>query len=653
MKHIKTTGAALLAALTITTACTSDFLEPDPLSFYEPATTYATESGLQATLAMADKHMRQYWTNYGSNNTTVPIALELQYSDLANYGKTDISNNGCCDNYADKLTPTSLPSGDDGKMTYFWDETWTGIKHANTILGYVDGVKGLSEAKKNEYKGRAYFHRAYRYLMLTCQFGDVPLVTKLPSVPKENYQTCSKDAILEMCVGDMEKAVEWVPEQKDMTYVGMVNKGACRMLLAKLYLATGRFAEAEKQCDELIAQHPLVVSTFGTFAGSGEPETWAVTRNVIWDLHRPQNKYIAANTESIMVMPNSSDETHTDFLTMRIFGPFWSDANLKMPDGQQACVNYARTHKDYNKQLDALRAFGRGIATVRINSFYQHPLWKVNNVEDTLDLRHNAESGNWVRMEDIKCNNPKSSYYGQPLRFAKDDGTVLMKDTIRDWFDFPLYKFYLKDENAEKNLGASQFNGATKGSDATWYLYRSAEAYLLRAEAKYYQGKDATSDVNAVRQRAHCSELYTSVNIGDIVNERARELLLEEWRHAELVRISRCLALSGKPDEWGNTYSKDNFDKQDGTDRQGGSYWYQRLIHYSLYNRDLPQGIITGTKNFIFKMDKHNIYWPIPNGAITSNKKAQLRQNYGYTGYDDAVPMWKTWQEAVEDEDKN
>ncbi len=30
----------------------------------------------------------------------------------------------------------------------------------------------------------------------------------------------------------MEFAVQWVPEQKDMDYVGMVNKGACRMLLS-------------------------------------------------------------------------------------------------------------------------------------------------------------------------------------------------------------------------------------------------------------------------------------------------------------------------------------------------------------------------------------------------------------------------------------
>jgi hypothetical protein len=42
------------------------------------------------------------------------------------------------------------------------------------------------------------------------------------------------------------------------------------------------------------------------------------------------------------------------------------------------------------------------------------------------------------------------------------------------------------------------------------------------------------------------------VNIGDIMNESARELHMEEWRHVELSRVLLCLALSGKPDEWGN-----------------------------------------------------------------------------------------------------
>lgn len=43
--------------------------------------------------------------------------------------------------------------------------------------------------------------------------------------------------------------------------------------------------------------------------------------------------------------------------------------------------------------------------------------------------------------------------------------------------------------------------------------------------------------------------MFTTVTIGDIADERARELYLEEWRQPELTRISWCLARSGQPDD--------------------------------------------------------------------------------------------------------
>ena len=654
IKNKLSKGFLILMGAAFLSSCTDDFLKPDPLSFYEPETTFTTESGLKSVLAMCDRHLRLYWTNYEANNIRVPIGTEYLFSDVAIYGKTD-NVGGAYGTWATRLTPTSgIANGDDNQIKYFWDQHYSGIKYANTILSYIDAVEGLGEEKKNEYKGRAYFHRAYRYLALVFQFGDVPLVTKILEGPKRNYKSTKKEAILEMITQDMEKAVEWVPEQAQTEYIGMVNKGACRQLLIKCYLATGRFAEAEAQADILINQsgYSLMQETFGTFNDGGEPETWKITDNVIWDLHRPENKLIAANKEVIMGMPNNTADSHTDFLTMRIFGPMWSDNGyLLSPDGKAGAVNYARNPANYEKSLDFLRAFGRGIATVSgATDFQQHGMWVVNGVEDTQDLRHNHEVGNWVRMEDLKYNNPESEYYGKNLQLYDDQGKILCTNLIRDWFDFPHYKIFLDDATAEANQGANQFNGATTGSNANWYLYRLAETYLLRAEAKLYQGKDATSDVNEVRRRAKCSQLYTSVNIGDIANERARELYLEEWRAMELKRISYCLALSGKPDEWGNTYSKDNWDKQSGTDATGGSYWYQRLTRYSVYNQN-PNGITSGPNTLYFTLDKRNVYWPIPNDAITANNKAQLAQNYGYDGYDANIQMWDNWEDAVADED--
>ena len=63
--------------------CSESFLEPDPLSFYEPTTTFSTESGLQAALAMCDRHLRSYWTSYENRNISVPIGTEYLFSELS------------------------------------------------------------------------------------------------------------------------------------------------------------------------------------------------------------------------------------------------------------------------------------------------------------------------------------------------------------------------------------------------------------------------------------------------------------------------------------------------------------------------------------------------------------------------------------------
>ncbi|MCZ2444548.1 MAG: RagB/SusD family nutrient uptake outer membrane protein [Flavobacteriales bacterium] len=639
--------------------CSKDFLKPDPLSIYEPATTFSTESGLKAALAISDRHIRSYWTNTGANTNSVVIGTEYMFSDLAVYGKTDVDGNSVNYNFADNLKPTggaAGPGGNDGNyINHYWEETYNGIKYANTILTYVDKVGSLSEATKNAYKGRAYFHRAFRYLALVFQYGDVPLITKILEVPKQNYRSTKKAAILDMITKDMEFAVEWVPEQKDMTYIGSVNKGACRMLLIKCYLATGQFQKAKDQADVLINQsgYTLMKNTFGTFYPGGEPQTWKITRNVIWDLHRPENKLIAANTETIMGIPNRGAQSNIAFATMRIFTPLYNSGNLKTPGGQNALDLYARNNANYRADLDYGRALGRGIGTFRPTPFAQKGLWVVNGIEDVDDLRHNSSVGNWVRMDSLKYGTAGNAYRGQNLKlYHPTTGALLCADTIRSWFQWPHYKVFITDAEAEANLGANAYAGASKGSNADWYLYRLAEAYLLRAEAKFYLGDAAGAavDVNEIRKRAGCSQLYTTVTIGDIMNERARELYLEEWRHMELSRVSYCLALSGKPDEWGNVYSVDTYDKSSGTDLSGGSYWYKRVINNGgIYNR---VGINSNNRTLNYKMDKCNLYWPIPNSSITANNKGVLSQNYGYDGYDAATPKWDTWQEAVADEDK-
>jgi hypothetical protein len=343
---------------------------------------------------------------------------------------------------------------------------------------------------------------------------------------------------------------------------------------------------------------------------------------------------------------------------MRVLYPFVFDSRIQTKDGKQALLNIRRNDANYNSKYDYMRAFGRGIATFRPTNFSTNTLWAINGIMDAGDLRHSSASGNWIRMEDYRVNNKASAEFGNPISLYSNTGALLCSDTIRRWFDVPHYKLFLDDPVNEANItGSDGLRGATNGGIADWYLYRLAEAYLLRAEAKYYMNPaDGTikDDLNAVRSRAKCTQLYTgTVTIGDIMNERARELYWEEWRNVELKRVSVCLARSGKPDEWGNTYALDNFDLQSGTGPAGGSYWYQRIVHYSLYNKGPIQINSTGNSNPNYTMDKKNMYWPIPYTAILANNKGKLSQNFGYDGYDGGVAKWDNWEDAVADESTN
>jgi tetratricopeptide (TPR) repeat protein len=226
-----------------------------------------------SAMALCDRHLKAYWAT--DHTEMLTLGTEYIFSELMVASATD-KRNMLCD-VANMLTPTSETVYQNLDRTnsiwYLWEETYKAIMYANTIIQYVDKVETLDEKTKNMYKGRAYFHRAFRYMALVFEFGDIPLVTKIVEVPKQNYRSTKRDAILKMITHDMELAVQWVPDQKDMTLTGMINKGGCRMLLAKCYLATGEYAKAKEQTDILINQsgYSLMQNPFGTFNDGGEP----------------------------------------------------------------------------------------------------------------------------------------------------------------------------------------------------------------------------------------------------------------------------------------------------------------------------------------------------------------------------------------------
>ena len=189
------------------TGCSESFLDPDPQTMFEPETVFSTENGIKSVLAICDRQLKR---NYVSEDSREMIALPTEYtfSDLMVPSATDKS--GLLDNVDNLLRPNSDQSdeknlGRTNSIYFFWRQNFEGVRNANTILSFIGNVP-MDETLKNEYIGRAYFHRAYRYYSLVFQFGHVPLLTKLPEVPKQNYRSTHRDAILKKMVADMEFA---------------------------------------------------------------------------------------------------------------------------------------------------------------------------------------------------------------------------------------------------------------------------------------------------------------------------------------------------------------------------------------------------------------------------------------------------------------
>jgi hypothetical protein len=595
--NVKSVAAVFLGAICLT-SCDKERLTPNPLSFFNPDVTFNDAEALKATLIACERNMRIEW--YGD---APPLITESIFSDIAVEGTTDKS--GPAQNMNLQITPDAqLNNGDYNKIGWYWLEGYKGIKYANVAISRIDQPKYKNEQERNEILGAAYFHRAMRYYRLTHQFGDIPLILDEVVEPKLDYQSTKREVILQKMKEDLEFAEKWVPVSPDK---GSASRGAVSHLLTKINLALGLFDDAIASASNVIdgGTHKLMTTRFGVDAGN-------TSRNVVWDLHRPENKALNVNTEGLMLVIDRllvDGNYDGGIQSMRNGVPFWHN-NINSPEGSRGTID------TYNIEIDQVTRYGRGIGRLRPTWYSTHSVW-----DDLNDLRH--APGNWMRMEDLVYNNPalkgKDSYYGKKLQMRTDAGALLTIDTIRCWFDWPHYKLYIADPERVQPTGGH----------TDWYVFRLAETHLLRAEAYWWKGDlaSAAKDVNAVRTRAHAAPLTDDkINIGTILDERARELYYEEPRKTELTRISYIFAKTGKAAYNGKTYSMETF--------SDNNFFYDRIMEKNnFYNKNVKT-----RHGDEYTMSPYHVLWPIPSPTIQGNTQGIINQNKGYSGYERNIP---------------
>ncbi len=569
MKVIRQLFIGLVLAGSMTSCY--DLLTEVPKDFLTPENSYTDRKGFEAALANIYLSIRN---DFYANSD------QWQNFDLMGVD-VDLNNPRTSNDVYTEYFYWNTLNADNGIAKKWWQRLYGYIYSCNVIIDRAESslVKWNTEEEKNAIVGEAKFLRAFAYRFLGNMWGKAPIVLEETTSPQFNYQSATQEEIYKQCKEDLLFAVQWIPEI-DNQKGGRASNVAARHLLSEILICLKDYNGAVEQATAVINNPSMSLMTerFGklkdfTFEGydyQGEKEPWG---DVYWDLFRENNfNRIDGNKECIWNVQfdvelqggGNTGVSGGNFGLERWFGAaWWSQKDL---DGTP------------NWLKDILG--GRPVGAVSPTKYAAEQIWQYKDSWNK-DIRNSK----YNMKREYYWTNPNGRFYGQ----------LMTEETLGD----KATSFQVTDPTYMKIIAAQhhgQFKDATSGEThdngriyKDWYIMRLAETYLLRAEANLLAGKAdaAAADINAVRNRANATPVTASdVNIDLILDERARELYLEDFRLNTLMRMNK-------------------------------------LVEYLMkYN---PKVIQAG-----YKLDDHLNKLPVPNSEIEANKEGGLVQNDGY-----------------------
>ena len=384
-------------------------------------------------------------------------------------------------------------------MHMYYYRLTTGINYCNSYLNEVgDG----GDAQK---KAEVRFLRALQYYMLMDAFGNIPFALTLEKPQQisrlEAYNWIEQELLL--AEPDLMEAKAMKSSDKDY---GCVTKGACWMLLARMYLnaevytGQAQWAKAAEYANKVInANYKL------NTAGANQ-----------WSAY--QMLFMADNGES-----SAAYEA--------IFPILQDGSTTTSWGGSLFCIASTFDGKMHANSLDPTAT---------------------NNTDQ-------AWGGNRARPELVLKFFPNGNVpEGQSYDLAKSAGDD------RALFCSEGHTLYIeKATDFTQGFGVAKWtnfrsdNAGTKNAsfpDTDFFLFRLAEAYLTVAEADARQNGGTTTAtgtelINRLRQRANTTtkNAYTLENI---IDEWAREFYYEGRRRVDLVRFGLYGGTNGYKWQW-------------------------------------------------------------------------------------------------------
>jgi hypothetical protein len=506
-------------------SCKEDILTETPIDFLAPENAYNTLAGIKQGMTGLHFSVRQRWY-YGTDQDAGAIIKGLG-SDIAYHGEDPNSTRFMC-NYVNYVTSTN------GYLMNFWTWNYELIQRANVL---IEGINKSdiniwsNEAQKNAYLGEAMFFRAFAYRILVSTYGDVPLVTEVIKSAKVDFVRTPKAEVYTQMEADLSFAAANLPVPGKEEAPGRVTQGAAWHMLSDVYLTEGKNQLAVDAATQVITgyKYALMTSRFGdrqnVVFGKGD---------VYYDLFAYGNQNLAINTESIWVIQIEPLITGGGSVEgNRTFGPAYFRIG-NTPDGKVAFRGelVAGVYTGYSDTL------GRPVSWVHPTNYAAYDIWRS-------DWRNDIRNAEYNIKRNFYYDNPASTFNKKKINLKVDYASAYAagtRDAMRDSTQY-IYPYWMKfADPCHYFTDPARSGGGSDNKDR--YAIRLAETLLLRAEAYVNMGKPdlAANDINLIRNRAKATPVTADkVNLDYILDERARELYGEEWRHFTLRRMGKLV----------------------------------------------------------------------------------------------------------------
>ncbi|HVS95095.1 MAG TPA: RagB/SusD family nutrient uptake outer membrane protein [Puia sp.] len=187
-------------------------------------------------------------------------------------------------------------SNDNSSVAGTWQEIYTYIYQANSVIERLAGNKAVSPAVNRTLTAEALFVRAYCYFYLANLYGDVPLVLTTDYIRNQKLPRTPVATVNAQIVSDLKASIGGLGPDGGAGHRVLPSDWAARSLLARAYLYDGDFPNGFLYADSVIRSglFPLASSLANVFL-AGSPEA-------IWQL-APYSDAIADTWEGYSFAP--------------------------------------------------------------------------------------------------------------------------------------------------------------------------------------------------------------------------------------------------------------------------------------------------------------------------------------------------------------